>query len=261
MRSALTLWDETAEALRFFSRLSIPPRRGAPPPGTAPLGSALRRAPFAGALLGLLSGLALALAAGLGAPAQVAAWLAVGLSAVVTGAMHEDGLADVADGFGGGFTRERRLEIMRDSRIGAFGAVALILSFGLRAAALTALAAAPWRAVFALAAAGAASRAACLAPLLLLPPARADGLGRAAVPSGIEAREIGAAALAFAAAPLLAGFSLSACLLAALLAGVGVRALCVWADRMIGGQTGDVAGAAQQVAETTMLCVFSAALP
>ena len=220
----------------------------------------MRRTPFAGALLGLLSGLVLLAATRLGAPPQVAAWLALGLSAFLTGAMHEDGLADVADGFGGGFSRERRLEIMRDSRIGAFGAVALILSFGLRVAALTALAAAPWRALFVLVAAGAASRAACLAPLLLLPPARGDGLGRAAALGRAEAREVGVAALAFAAAPLLAGFSLSACLLAALLAGFSVRALCVWAEQDDRGQTGDVAGAAQQVAEITMLCVFSAAL-
>ncbi|PPQ30246.1 adenosylcobinamide-GDP ribazoletransferase [Rhodoblastus sphagnicola] len=256
----MTLVDETAEALRFFSRLPIPRRAGATTASGAAFGLALRRAPFAGAVLGLASGLVLLAATQAGAPNAVAAWLVVGLAAFVTGAMHEDGFADVADGFGGGYTKERRLEIMRDSRIGAFGAAALILSFGLRVAALTALAAAPGKALFVLVAAGAVSRAACLAPVILLPPARADGLGRAAVLSRARGREVLWTTLVFAATPLLAGFSLGVCVLALLLAGVAVRGLCVWAQKMIGGQTGDVAGAAQQAAEIAMLAVFSGAL-
>jgi adenosylcobinamide-GDP ribazoletransferase len=254
------LWGETAEALRFFSRLPVPQRPGAPPMGEQTFRLALRRAPFAGALLGLASGLVLLAATRLGAPGQVAAWLAVGVSAFITGAMHEDGFADVADGFGGGFTKDRRLEIMRDSRVGAFGAAALVLSFGLRTAALAALAAEPARALLVLVAAGAVSRAACLAPLIVLPPARADGLGRAAAPGRDDTRALGVATFAFAATPALAGVPLGACLMALLLAGFAVRALCAWADRMIGGQTGDVAGAAQQVAEIVMLVVFSTTL-
>jgi adenosylcobinamide-GDP ribazoletransferase len=254
------LVDETTEALRFFSRLPIPRRPGAPAASDKAFRLALRRAPFAGAVLGLGSGMVLLAATRLGAPNQVAAWLAAGLAALLTGAMHEDGLADVADGFGGGFTRDKRLKIMHDSRIGAYGATALIVSFGLRVAALTALAAAPGRALTVLVAAGAVSRAACLVPLVFLPPARANGVGRAAVLSRAEARASWIAAMAFAATPVLAGVSLGACLMALLLAGLAVRALCALADRMIGGQTGDVAGAAQQAAEIAMLSVFSAAL-
>ena len=254
----MRLIQETAEALRFFSRLPIP--GGAIAAGDEPFRGALRCAPYAGAVLGLCSGLMLLAATNAGATAQVAAWLVVGLAALITGAMHEDGLADVADGFGGGYTREKRLEIMRDSRIGAFGASALILSFGVRVAALTALAAAPERAILVLVAAGAVSRAACLAPLVLLPPARADGLGRAALMSRAQAGKSWIAAAAFALAPLLAGFPLGACLASLLLAAFAVRALCAWAQRMIGGQTGDVAGAAQQVAEILVLAVFSGAL-
>jgi adenosylcobinamide-GDP ribazoletransferase len=249
--------QETAESLRFFSRLPIP--GGAMAAGD-PFRGALHRAPFAGALLGFGSGLVLLAATNAGATHEVAAWLVVGLAAFVTGAMHEDGLADVADGFGGGFTREKRLEIMRDSRIGAYGATALILSFGLRVAALSALAAAPERALVVLVAAGAISRAACLAPLVLLPPARNDGLGRGAVLSRAQARGSGLVAVAFAFAPLFAGFPLGACLASLLLAAFAVRALCAWAHRMIGGQTGDVAGAAQQIAEIVVLAVFSGAL-
>ena len=245
--------EETLEALRFFTRLPIVRGTGAPPP----FSRALPRAPYAGALLGLGGGLALLVATRLGAPPQIAAWLVVGFSAIVTGAMHEDGLADVADGFGGGYSREKRLDIMRDSRIGAFGASALIVSFGLRVAALTALAAAPGRAVLVLVAAGAVSRAACLAPLVLLAPARVDGAGRAAVLTLDQARAAWIAALVFGLAPALSGFSVTSCLLALLLAGLATRALCALAQRMIGGQTGDVAGAAQQAAEIAVLAVFA----
>jgi len=252
------IFRETAEALRFFSRLPIP--GGAIASGDDFFRGALRRAPYAGAVLGFGFGLMLLAAINAGAPPQVAAWLVVGLAAFVTGAMHEDGFADVADGFGGGYTREKRLEIMRDSRIGAFGASALIFSFGARVAALTALAAAPERAILVLVAAGALSRTACLAPLVLLPPARNDGLGRASLMTATQARQSFIAAAAFTFAPLLAGFSLIACLASMLLSVFAVRALCGWARRMIGGQTGDVAGAAQQVVEILALAVFSGAL-
>jgi adenosylcobinamide-GDP ribazoletransferase len=97
-------------------------------------------------------------------------------------------------------------------------------------------------------------------PLVFLPPARANGVGRAATLSRAEARAGWVAAMVFAATPVLAGVSLGACLLALLLAGLAVRTLCAFADRMIGGQTGDVAGAAQQAAEITMLAAYSAVL-
>ena len=128
-----------------------------------------------------IGALALGLADRLGLPPLVCAGLAVGALVIVTGALHEDGLADVADGFGGGATRERKLEIMRDSRIGAYGAAALALSLILRVAALSALLDHGLGAAAAgLILAGAASRAAALAPLALLPAARADGLGAGA---------------------------------------------------------------------------------
>ncbi len=247
-------------ALRFFTRL---PLAGAPfmgaEAGEADMARALRLAPTAGALIGLAAGLPFYFALFLHEPAPVAALLYVAAAALLTGALHEDGLADVADGFGGGFSRDRKLEIMRDSRIGAFGVVALVLSLALRAAAVAALAGAPGRALLVLAAAGALSRAACLAPVLLLPPARADGAGQTA--SGMSAavtKPVFYQALALAALPWLGGFSLGACVTAALtaaLAGYGVSAL---ARAQIGGQTGDVAGAAQQLAEIAVLLVFAA---
>jgi adenosylcobinamide-GDP ribazoletransferase len=245
--------------LRFFSRLPIPVLKGeVDPHGAAIFVRALALAPFAGAVLGLCGGVVLVFARALGAPPNVAALLALACAALLTGAMHEDGLADVADGFGGGSSRERKLEIMRDSRIGAYGATALILGFGLRAAALAALAVAPGRALLVMIAAGAVSRAACLAPLVLLPPARADGAGGAASAlTQAQARPAFLAALAFAALPGFAGAGLFACAGALALAAAGVYGLCLLARAQIGGQTGDVAGAAQQVAEIALLCVFS----
>lgn len=251
----MSLLRDLKASLRFFSRLPLP----AAPDGPDFAG-ALRMAPAAGALLGLASALPFILALHWGEPPLVAALLALATAVLLSGGLHEDGLADVADGFGGGFSREKKLEIMRDSRIGAYGAVALILSLGLRAAALSALAATPGRAALVLAAAGAVSRAACLAPLILLPPARSEGSGQAAgVLSAMEARPAFGLASALAALPWLGGFAFAACLAATALAAGAVRALCALARAQIGGQTGDVAGAAQQIAEISVLLVFAGA--
>jgi adenosylcobinamide-GDP ribazoletransferase len=246
---------ELIACMGFFSRLPLPQ-----PSGAARFPQALRLAPLAGALLGLASALPFVLALSFGEPPLVAALLALATAAILSGGLHEDGLADVADGFGGGFSREKKLEIMRDSRIGAFGASALILSFGLRASALAALAASPGRAVAALAAAGAVSRLACLAPLLLLRPARYDGAGNAAAGLTLEeAKPALALALGFSLLPWFSGFSFSAAFSAPVLAGVAVWGLCELARAQIGGQTGDVAGAAQQIAEIAVLLVFAGA--
>jgi adenosylcobinamide-GDP ribazoletransferase len=246
---------EFLASLRFFSRLPLPAAAA-----EAGFPAGLRMAPAAGALLGLLTALPFILALDWNEPPLVAAFLALAAGALLSGGLHEDGLADVADGFGGGYSREKKLEIMRDSRIGAYGALALVFSAGLRAASLAALAPAPGRAVLVLAAAGAMSRAACLAPLVLLPPARVDGAGKAAgaLTNDIALPAFGlAAALAFL--PCLGGFSFAACLCAVLLATLAAYGLCTLARAQIGGQTGDVAGAAQQLAEIAALLVFAAA--
>ena len=170
--------------LRFFSRLPLPElpfEQGAG--GMADLPRLAWMVPVAGAVLSAIGALALGLADGLGLPPLVCAGLAIGVLVILTGALHEDGLADLADGFGGGATRERKLEIMRDSRVGAYGATALALSLILRVAAVSALLDRSLGVAAAgLILAGAASRAASLAPLALLPPpaptASAPGAGR-----------------------------------------------------------------------------------
>jgi adenosylcobinamide-GDP ribazoletransferase len=216
--------------------------------------------PIAGALIGILAALVLALAVHLGLAPLPAATIAIGFLLLITGAIHEDGLADLCDGFGGGSTAERKLEIMKDSRLGTYGAAALVLSLLMRIGTLAGLIAVDLRlAATILVAAGAISRTAGLLPLAVLPPARAFGAGFAAsAPSTAGLRMAAFVAFICACLPLLSGASLlrvsAACILAVLVA-YGVTAL---ARRQIGGQTGDVAGAAQQVAEIAVLLVFSA---
>jgi adenosylcobinamide-GDP ribazoletransferase len=246
---------DVAESLRFFSRLPTPRRSADAEFSLARVSWSI---PIAGALIGALGALAFAIADLLRLPPFVAAGLAVATLALATGALHEDGLADVADGFGGGKTREAKLAIMRDSRIGAYGAVALILSLTLRVAALAALGRSGLAAVAAsLILSGAASRAGALVPLALLPAARPDGAGAGA--GRLQRDDLIAAGLSLACVALLVGFTrlgvgraLLGCLVAAA-ASFGMSAL---ARRQIGGQTGDVAGAAQQVGEIGCLCAL-----
>jgi adenosylcobinamide-GDP ribazoletransferase len=245
------LLRELRVATGFLTRLPVRWPDAAPADALA---RSMRIFPLVGAGIGLAAGLAWSLALWLGMPPLVAALLALAAQALLTGALHEDGLADVADGFGGGRDRDRTLEIMRDSRIGSYGTLALVLSVGLRAAALAAIAL-PWAGVAALAAAGAVSRATCPALLAWLPPARPDGLGAGAgrVSSEALAVALGLAAC-FALLLLGLGHGLAALVLAALAAWV----LAGLARRRIGGHTGDVLGAAQQLAEVAVLCAAAA---
>ena len=242
--------------LRFFTRLPLPALPFDPSPHAPPdMARLAMMAPVAGAIIGAIAALALAIAYLLEIPPLLGAALAIGVLVIVTGALHEDGLADVADGFGGGATVAKKLDIMRDSRLGAFGAAALALSLILRIAALAGLAGHGLGvAVGGLILAGAASRAFALAPLALLPPARADGLGATAARlRGGAAAAAGGAALIIAALLGLIVLGLGHALLGFALALGAALAMTNLARRQIGGQTGDVAGAAQQLAEIACL--------
>ncbi|UWQ22517.1 adenosylcobinamide-GDP ribazoletransferase [Jannaschia sp. W003] len=223
-------------------------------PVRGPVAAPAARAAWAWPLVGLAVGAAVAGTlfgtAALGAVPGLAAALALLVGAMLTGALHEDGLADVADGIWGGGTPERRLAIMRDSRLGTYGALALGLGLLARWSLLVAaLAGNYWLAPVA---AAAASRAA-MAWMLARPPARADGLGRGA---GRPGPRTVATALALGALPLLA-FGLHG-LAAALLAALATLALARLARARIGGVTGDVCGAAQQLAEIAVLAALLA---
>jgi adenosylcobinamide-GDP ribazoletransferase len=243
--------------LRFFSRLPLPRLAMEQSPHAMPdLARLARMVPIAGAVLGAIGALALGLGHGLGLPPLVCAGLAVGVLVVTSGALHEDGLADVADGFGGGATRERKLEIMRDSRIGAYGAAAMALALMLRVAAVSGLLEHGLGAAAAgLVLAGAASRAFALLPLALLAPARAEGSGASAGRLAIGgAAAAGLTALILACLLGLTVLGLGRAMLGLALALAAALAMSALARRQIGGQTGDVAGAAQQLAEIACLC-------
>src|ERR1700722_6768795 len=248
-----SLGRDIADALRFFTRLRV----GEPEPG-APLDvdRIAWAAPIAGLAAGLIGALALVLTALLGLPPLLRAALATAALVATTGALHEDGLADVADGFGGGATRARKLEIMRDSRIGAYGAIAIALALILRVGALAAaLDGGFWRAALSLTLVAALSRAAALTPLALLPPARADGAGAAA--GRLDSSALAAAwgsVLVIAVALGLVALGLAHALLAALTSAAGATTTVALARRAIRGHSGDVAGAAQQCGEIAAWC-------
>jgi len=246
-------WRDIADALRFFTRLRV----GEPKP-SAPLDidRIAWAAPIAGVAVGLIGALILALTALLGLPLLLRAALATVALVATTGALHEDGLADVADGFGGGATRAGKLEIMRDSRVGAYGAIAIALALILRVGALAAaLDGGFWRAALSLTLVAALSRAAALTPLALLQPARADGAGAAA--GRLDSNALAAAwgwAFVIAVALGLVTLGVAHALLAALMSGAGGLLMVALARRAIGGQTGDVAGTAQQCGEIAAWC-------
>ncbi len=212
--------------------------------------------PVVGAVVGALGGLAYGVGYGLGCPPMLAAVFALGAQVLVTGAMHEDGLADTADGFGGGATRERKLEIMRDSRIGSYGVIALVLALALRIAAITAVAM-PGPVMIVLIAAGSLGRGAIVGLMLMLSPARRDGLASQGAAPDRRAAATGITIACAAALLLLPIGAASAAIFAAALAGLVVAWL---ARRQIGGHTGDVLGAGGQIAECLVLAVLAAAL-
>ena len=210
--------------------------------------------PLVGAGIGGLAGLAFLLVQLLGLGDWPAAVLAVLASIVLTGALHEDGLADTADGLIGGHDRNQRPAIMRDSRHGTFGVVALVLSALLRAAALVGIGD-PIHAGLALIAAHAASRAALPVAMFVLAPARADGLGAAA---GRPSALLAIGALAIGLLTTLAALGPMRGATAFGLAGAAIFAMGVLAHRRIGGYTGDVLGAFQQVGEIVILLTAAA---
>jgi adenosylcobinamide-GDP ribazoletransferase len=200
-----------------------------------------------GALIGAAVG---GVAAGLGevVPPAVAAAVAVLFGIAVTGAFHEDGLADTADALVGGWTRERRLEILADPRHGSYGVAALCGSIVLRVVAVAALA--PAAAFAGLVAAHSLGRGAAVAAMGVVPLAKPDGLGagyarsvspRRALVTGLVGAGIAIIATGWWAGPLIA----------AAIAAAALIAFLAW--RAIGGITGDVLGAIEQLAECAVL--------
>ncbi len=240
---------DTGVCLTFFSRIPLPDRFS--PGHAAPsFRRAARAAPIAGGIIGAVASLFLVLAALLGLSDAMVAIITVGALLAITGALHEDGLADTMDGIGGGATRLKKLEIMRDSRIGTFGASALVISILIRVAALSTFIAAfgPARAALLLIAAEAVSRVGAVSMAYAVRPARAQGASfSAGQPTGntlYEAIIYGALIVMLAGATAIGFWPMLVGLAAVAAATFGMIEL---ARSMLGGQTGDVAGATQQV--------------
>lgn len=254
MPRAELLKDIIADLRMAASFVTILPVASSKPAGDGAVARATWALPLAGLLVGLAGAFVYKAASRFGLTPNLAALLALATTTFITGALHEDGLADTADGLGGGRTRERKLEIMRDSRIGSYGVCALILSFGLRWSALAAIAN-PWAVTLALCAAHTAARAGVPAFMSLVPPARPDGLSASAgAPPGRSvaiAFALGTLALALALGP---GKALVGLILLSL-AGLMLARLAI---SQIGGQTGDILGAFEQLGEIMILLVAAA---
>ncbi|MCE6961491.1 adenosylcobinamide-GDP ribazoletransferase [Cereibacter sphaeroides] len=248
MKDRLSHWLADVQlALALLTRLPLParslPDRGA---------RAAWAWPLSGVAVGGLAAAVAVLALGVGLPATVAAALALGMQALATGAMHEDGLADTADGLWGGWTRERRLEIMKDSRSGSYGVAALVLVGLVRWSALAAvLEAGSWGAVVA---AAVLSRVPMVVLMAWLPNARGAGLsqslGRPDRRQALVAAGVGlGVALAFGGPEALVMAAAGA---------AAARILGLVAQAKIGGQTGDILGASQQLSEAAALVAAAA---
>lgn len=238
---------DLALCLTFYTRLPL----GRPAAEGRNFAEAQWAAPLAGAVVGLCGAFIFWLGFTVGAPSLLTAALTLAAILCVTGCLHEDGAADVSDGFGGGTTRERKLEIMRDSRHGTYGIATLIVTFLIRWSAIAALAT-PWTAFAGLLAAHAASRALIPAFMIALPPARRNGLSAGA---GTPSSPVAGGALAMGGIALLAGLGIVGGVISAVLLAAWFFFLKRLSFRQIGGQTGDVLGALQQGAEIIILVI------
>lgn len=237
------------EAVAFLTRIPLPSRGQSP--------DRLERAvgwfPVVGAGIGTLVGGAAWLGSAVGLPPLASATVGVGLGLLVTGAFHEDGLADAFDGLGAGRNRSRTLEIMRDSRLGAYGTAALVMSLLLQVSALASMSGGA--AVVTAAAAAHSSSRSWAALAMALPRASPDGLA-ASLDRTTRRRT---PALSF-----LIGIAIAAALLRSdiwVLAPAGAAGGLVawWAMRRLGGVTGDILGAVQQTTLVVTLLALSAA--
>jgi len=244
-------------AIRFLTVMPTPQSDATPAPDW--LARAMMYFPLVGAGIGIVSALVFVIAHHIWSP-PVAALLAVTACIALTGALHEDGLADTVDAFGGGWSVEKRLAIMKDSRIGTYGALTLGLSVALRVAALTMLPI--WAGAAALIAVHAAARA---MPAFVMNRLAYAGDTAAMKVSYAEAPvrsdEIFFLLITAAAASIpLAVVSFKSVVVGLLLGALPGALLARWAKRLIGGYTGDVLGAIEQVFEIGFLLGIAAVL-
>ncbi|MGY3617669.1 adenosylcobinamide-GDP ribazoletransferase [Bradyrhizobium sp. USDA 10063] len=253
--------DRFRDAVRFLTIIPVGDSKDAPDSDWLARSSPFF--PLVGAIVGLVSAAALLFTSLILGPV-IAALMAVMASVLLTCGLHEDGLADTADGFGGGWTVEQRLTIMKDSRIGTYGTLALVFAIALRVAALTEMPA--WTGAAALIASGAAGRAVALPVLGWMKYAgNISSMKVAYAPSTLRTGEIGFATIVvlLALTPLAAASGTHApfALLAGIACGIALAvAVTLWSRRLIGGYTGDVLGAIEQVFEVGFLLGVAAVI-
>lgn len=243
-------------SLAFFTRLPTPPWVGF---SEEMQQKSIRYFPWVGLLVGTIGALAFLLAH-LVFALPIAILFSLIATLIATGAFHEDGLADVCDGFGGGWTREQVLEIMKDSRLGTFGAVGIGVTLALKFAALMALT--PAQIPLALIAGHSASRFVAVTLIRTHTYARRDASSKSrSAASSMTTGELVIAA-AGALLPLLVGLSLGEWRFAVALLPMWIArwALGRWFQRVLGGYTGDCLGAVQQVTEVIFYLVLGMSL-
>lgn len=248
------LVQDTGRAVAFLSRLRMPDRLFAGE--SIPVGRSARAYAIAGAVISLPGAVLLAVLLAVGLTPLFAAAFALSCHLLVTGALHEDGLADCADGFGGGSNREQVLAIMKDSTIGAYGGIALVMSLLLRVAGVAAIAGAapPVVAGLCLVCIGSLSRAAMVWHWNALPAAKSDGVAASAGQPNDEATwfaAVSGALLGFVLA--LPAVGPGGAVFPAVLVAVSCLALTRFTYNKIGGHTGDTIGATQQICEIAAL--------
>lgn len=244
-------------ALQFFTRLPIPNWVGFEPHW---LNHASRYFPLVGLVVGAITAAIYALAAWL-LPAPVATLLSTAAGIYITGAFHEDGFADMCDGFGGGMSAERVMEIMKDSRIGAYGAIGIVLMLALKCTTLAMLP--PLTAIAALLAVHPLSRLLATALIWRLDYARAEGKAKPLAQKMSTGEFLIAVVTAVFPAVLLCAYgwlAWSALLVGLLAAAIAAAWLAAMFVRRIGGYTGDCLGAVQQVTELVLYLGLLASL-
>jgi adenosylcobinamide-GDP ribazoletransferase len=233
-------------AVQFLTRLPVPAQRGFQPDW---INRSARYFPLVGQFVGLIGAIVLLLAAQFWS-SWIAATLALLTTALLTGALHEDGLADTADGFAGGRDAAHRLAIMKDSRIGTYGALALGFCTLLKLGSLAVLP--PWYAAFSLIAVHGVARAAAVIIMHALPYAGDPASAKLSTRNARPTRKETFVAALFAVWPLLLLYPANIPL-ALILCAVSTLILAALANRLIGGQRGDVLGAVEQLCEAGFL--------
>jgi len=239
--------------LTFFTRLRLPESLGNHIDHDSRLTDAVVFFPLVGFGIGLITGGVWYLSS-MFLPAGVSAGLAISVGLVLTGALHEDGFADCADGLGGSTDRAKTLEIMHDSRIGTYGGLALVVSVGLRWACIMALS--PFSGVCALVISHTASRSSMPLAMKWSQYARTQGLGKLASGEVPDAQFFISILVAFVCSVLFGGI---AGLIAVSIALISSWCFLKYLEARLGGYTGDGLGAMQQIAEITALIILAGA--